>query len=320
MALNIDGLAFSAAPTRRPAQRGTSAQPALTQSCVLNGLASALDQLGIVSIADADGRILHVNDEFVRVSKYQRAEAIGRTHAILKSAHHTSDFWSEAYRTLACGRTWRAPLMNRAKDGAFYWVDALIVPLKSRNRIKGYLSIQTDITEAVTLRAGLQERDDVLQAIVNSFPGGVAAFDKSHRLMLCNDKLKELFDYSDDLFEDTPRTLEQLYRLNASCGEYGPGNIEDIVRSRVEIEKSANVQSLERRRPDGTHLEVRCIPLPNGGFVMAYLDITGRKNSQEIKSEFARRVRLSRAANQRTGEPASSDFVRFARIHREQQV
>jgi PAS domain S-box-containing protein len=282
MALNIDGLASSVAPPRH-GKRGTSAKSTLTQSRVLNGLASALDQLGIVSIADANGRILHVNDEFVRVSKYQRDELIGRTHAILKSAHHSSDFWSEAYQTLACGLTWRAPLMNRAKDGVFYWVDALIIPLKSRNRIIGYLSIQTDVTEVAALRAQLHERDDVLQAIVNGFPGGVAAFDKSHHLILCNEKLKELFDYPDDLFEDGQPTLEQLYRRSAERGEYGPGNTEDIVRSRVQIEKNRNAQTTERRRPDGTRLEIRCIPLPDGGFVMAYLDISGRKHDEEMK-------------------------------------
>lgn len=285
MALNIDGLASSAAASRSPAKRSASAKPVLTQSWVSNGLSSAVDQFGIVSITDANGRILHVNDEFVRVSQYQRAGVLGRTHAILKSGHHSSDFWSDAYQVLARGQTWRAPLLNRAKDGGFYWVDALIVPLKSRDQIKGYLSIQKDISEDVALRANLQERDDVLQAIFHSFPGGIAAFDKSHRLILCNDKLKELFGYSDDLFENGRPTLEQLYRLNATRGEYGPGNAEDIVRSRFQIEKFNNGQTLRTRQPDGTHLKIQCIPLPNGGFVMAYTGIVEDKHDQATQSD-----------------------------------
>ncbi len=286
MAFNIDGLASSAAPSRSSAKRSQSAKPVSTRSWVSNGLASAVDQFGIVSITDATGRILHVNDEFVRVSQYQRAEVLGRTHAILKSAHHSSDFWSEAYQTLACGLTWRAPLMNRAKDGSFYWVDALIVPLKSRDQIKGYLSIQKDISETVALRAELQERDDVLQAFFYSFPGAIAAFDKSHRLILCNDKLKELFGYPDDLFEDGPPTLEQLYRLNANRGEYGPGDTEDSARACGQIANCSGGLALQTRRPDGTHLEIQRISLPSGGFILTYTGLVERMGDRAMKSDF----------------------------------
>jgi diguanylate cyclase (GGDEF)-like protein/PAS domain S-box-containing protein len=296
MALNIDGLASSAVSSR-PARRNTTVKPAYAQSWVSNGLASALDQLGIVSIADADGRILHVNDEFVRVSKYPRHEVLGQTHAILNSARHSSDFWSEAYHVLAAGRTWQGSLTNRAKDGTFYWVDALIVPLKSRNRIKGYLSIQRDITEAVSLRAAVEGRDDVLHAIAESFPGGVAAFDKSHRLIFCNDKLKQIFDYPDDLFDSGQPTLEQLYCFNANRGEYGPGLAEDLAKSRIQIEKGSIEQAIERRRPDGTYLEIRCTPLPNGGFVIAYFDITARTHDQAMIARLAHHDVLTGLSN-----------------------
>jgi diguanylate cyclase (GGDEF)-like protein/PAS domain S-box-containing protein len=285
MALNFDGLA-SGATVVRPPKREARTQPFLTTSWGTRGLASALDQLGIVSITDADGRILHVNDEFVRTSKYERDELLGQTHALLQSGRHSSEYWADVYRTLARGSPWRAPIMNRAKDGTLFWVDVLIAPLKSRNQIKGYLSIQRDITETISLRSEFKERNDVLQAIVDSFPGAVAAFDKNHRLILCNDALRKLFDYPDELLKNHHPSLEQLIRINADRGEYGSGDIEDHIQSWVRRVTSLP-QSIERRRPDGTYLELRRTPLPSGGFVTAHFDITERKRDQEMIGRLA---------------------------------
>ena len=151
MALNLDGLASSASASK-VVERKVKGLPHLDSSWGAKGLASALDQLGIVSVTDAEGCIVHANDEFVRVSKYTREELLGQNHRMLNSSHHSKEFWDEAFRKLAKGQPWRSPVKNRAKDGGFYWVDALIVPLKGRNRrTKGYLSVQIDITVAVTL-------------------------------------------------------------------------------------------------------------------------------------------------------------------------
>jgi diguanylate cyclase (GGDEF)-like protein/PAS domain S-box-containing protein len=281
MALNIGGLASGAAAPRA-ARRKAPALPYLDTTWGIEGFATALDQLGNVSICDDEGRIVHVNDAFVRLSKYGRDELIGQTHAILKSPRHTSEFWAEAYRTLAKGKTWRSPVMNQAKDGSFYWVDALIAPFKTRNGCaKGYLSIQIDITAAVALHIESQERSDLLQTIVDNFPGGLTAFDKNHRIVLCNDRHKQLLEYPDELFANGQPTIEQIYRFNARRGEYGPGDLEELVQSRLELARNAVPQSFERQRPNGTHLEVRRTPLAGGGFVTAHFDITERKRDRE---------------------------------------
>jgi diguanylate cyclase (GGDEF)-like protein/PAS domain S-box-containing protein len=296
MALNLDGLASSASASRVLERKG----PAFPYLDMLGaqGFASALEQLGIVSVSDAHGRIVHVNDEFVRLSKYSRKELLGQTHAILNSAHHSNEFWAAAYRTLARGRPWRSPVKNRAKDGTFYWVDLLIVPLKGKNsRMKGYLSIQIDITKAVTVHIELQERTALLQEIVESFPGGIAVFDKEQRLILCNEKQKQLMDYPGRLFANGPPTREQLYRFNAKRGEYGPGEVEEQVRSRLALVPKGEPRIYEEQRPNGTYIEVRGTPLRDGGFVTTSLDITDRKRDQETIGRLAHHDALTGLPN-----------------------
>lgn len=280
MAFNLDGLASSASVSR-PGRHKSNGVNFTDTSWGRRGFASALDQFGIVSITDPHGRILHVNDEFIRLSEYSHNELIGGTHAILNSSYHPKTFWADAYRTLAGGKAWRAQIMNRSKDGRSYWVDALIVPLSSRNGLKGFLSVQRDITELVALRAESEERASILQTIVESFPGGVAAFDKDHNLVLCNRRQRELMRYPGEPFADGQPTAEDLYRAEARRGEYGPGDIEDHVREQLEIACRAMPQTIERRRPNGTYLEIRYMPLARGGFVTTQIDVTSRKLDQE---------------------------------------
>lgn len=280
MTFNLDGLTHSAPKSKK--SRKKSAPPRFSVSANAKALASALDQLGIVSITDLEGRIVHANDAFLQISQFRRNEVIGKNHSLLKSGHHPPEFWASAYAALNEGRTWRAPVKNRAKGGAYYWVDALILPLTGRGgRTTGFLSFQIDITNAVNLHIALQDRNALLQAIVDSFPGGLTVFDRDLHLVLINQKQRQILDYPDELFANGLPTLEELYRFNAKRGEYGPGDPEEQVRSRVQLARKGETHIFERRRPNGTFLEVRGTPLQGGGFVTAHLDITERKRDQE---------------------------------------
>ncbi|MBS0235493.1 MAG: EAL domain-containing protein [Proteobacteria bacterium] len=280
MAFNLDSLADRAPNLKKARKKAVT--PRFSVGANAKALASALDQLGIVSITDIKGNIVHANDAFLQISQFRRKEVLGKNHAILNSGYHPPEFWAAAYQALSKGQTWRAPVKNRAKDGTLYWVDALILPLKGRRKqITGYLSFQIDITTAVNLHIALQERNALLQAIVDSFPGGLTVFDRDLRIKLINEKQRQLLEYPDELFEGGLPTLEELYRFNANRGEYGPGNPEEQVRSRVELARKGETHIFERRRPNGTYLEIRGTPLQGGGFVTAHLDITDRKRDQE---------------------------------------
>nr|MDP2191117.1 CHASE domain-containing protein [Rhodoferax sp.] len=125
-----------------------TANQLLTQSVrESQALMAAIDQHSIVSIADPAGNIIYVNELFSRISGYSRKELMGQNHRIVKSDAQSDEFWAAMWKTISSGYVWHDVVCNRAKDGARYWVDAVIAPFFDKNgAIEKYVSIRTDIT------------------------------------------------------------------------------------------------------------------------------------------------------------------------------
>jgi diguanylate cyclase (GGDEF)-like protein/PAS domain S-box-containing protein len=243
---------------------------------------SVIDQLGMVSVCDLVGRITHVNEAFSRVSQYARNEILGENHSILNSGHHDLQFWNSFYKTIENGETWRGAIRNRAKDGTFYWVDTIAASLADKSGTPdSYISLQFEKTAGVEARGSLDDRNGLLHAIIESFPGGLAIFDRDLRSVVMNAQQKLLFSYTAELFQDGPPTFGELDRFSASRGEFESSENQKQYRDRILLARNGDSQTFERRRPDGSYVEVRATALPDGGILATHIDITDRKRDKE---------------------------------------
>lgn len=119
-------------------------------------LKSAIDEAAIVAITDRRGLITYVNEKFCSISKYSRAELLGKTHQIINSKLHPPEFFAEMWKTISAGKVWEGEIRNRAKDGSFYWVNTTIVPfMGSDGRPEKYVSVRYEITERVVAQEQL---------------------------------------------------------------------------------------------------------------------------------------------------------------------
>ena len=201
----------------------------------------ALDESSILTITDEKGIINHVNDNFCRISKYSRAELIGRDHLIVSSGYHSKVFIRNLWTTIADGKIWKGEIKNRAKDGTTYWVDTTIVPFLNKNgRPYQYIAIRSDISESkkleekqavaernilelnIDLEKKILERTTQLQQVneeLESFSYSVS-HDLRAPLRAINGFTQVLAgDYRDRLDEDANSLLDEIISNSIRMGQ-----------------------------------------------------------------------------------------------------
>jgi PAS domain S-box-containing protein len=149
----------------------------------------AITNSSIISITDKKGTISYVNNNFMKISGYREHELLGENHRIINSGYHEKTFWIEMWRTISKGKTWRAEVKNRAKDGSFYWVDTYIMPFKDEDgRVGQYLSIRNDITDRKNAEEELKKLNNSLELRVEEKIRDIRSY--NDQLM----KINELFE------------------------------------------------------------------------------------------------------------------------------
>ena len=187
---------------------------------------------------------------------------------------------------------------NRTSSDIHELADGRIINVRRRKVANGgYVVTHEDITEQQKLNELLSERTSRLQTIIDNFPGGISFLDSNLRVVVCNEKARRLLDLPDGLFAGGPPSIEDLFRFNAQRGEYGSGEAEDHVAREMTLVKERQPHVLVRERPNGTVLDVRGVPLDDGGFVTTYMDITERRRSEEKIAHMALHDALTGLAN-----------------------
>jgi len=157
---------------------------------------------------------------------------------------------------------------------------------------------------------------ELLRAALEHLAQGVSVVDSELRLVAWNRRYIDLFGYPPGLVV-VGRPIEDLMRFNVERGLLSAANTETAIRRRLDFMHAGSAYTHERALPNGTVLEIRGNPMPGGGFVSTYADVTLRKRSQRaleeanelLEARVSARTRELTALNQALAE-AKSDAER----------
>lgn len=241
---------------------------------------------GGVSLFDSDLRLIAYNQRFVELLDFQELIAINPTPTMEEFARFNAergeygdvDVDALVSSMIERARNPVAHVFERTRPNGMV-LEVRGAPLPQG----GFVTIYTDNTARRQAENELLTRTGYLTEIIASIPQGISVFDANLRLKYWNDEFLRVLELPRDaVYRDVP--FADLIRIPSRRGEYGPGDPEEHVRTRVELARQFKAHRFERARPSGTTHLVNGTPLNiNGqvaGFITTYTDITDRKQAE----------------------------------------
>ncbi|MDG0022794.1 methyl-accepting chemotaxis protein [Trinickia sp. Y13] len=96
-----------------------------------------------ISRTDTAGRIVYVNEAFVKSSGYTREEVTGKPHSLVRHPDMPPEVFRDLWETIGRDQPWTGVLKNRRKNGQAYWVLANVTPVFEHGSKVGYMAVRT---------------------------------------------------------------------------------------------------------------------------------------------------------------------------------
>lgn len=182
-----------------------------------------------IVVTDDRGVIEYVNPAFLKTTKYTMDEVIGKTPALLKSGHHSAQFYAHMWKTLLSGKIFRAEFVNRKKNGElFYEVQGISPVFDDNGKIINYVSTGKDISERKQAEIVLMESERRFREMLENVELISMTLDKNGYVSFCNDYLLRLTgwkrgevigaDWFEKFIPDSHTEVRQMFFDNIAVG------------------------------------------------------------------------------------------------------
>ncbi len=101
-----------------------------------------------ITIADARGLIVDVNESFSRITGYSRSEVLGQNPRILQSGRHDSAFYASMWGDLKGKSYWSGEIWSKRKNGEIYPEMLTITAVRDEHgQVQQYVALFSDISQ-----------------------------------------------------------------------------------------------------------------------------------------------------------------------------
>ncbi len=164
-------------------------------------------------------------------------------------------------------------------------------------------------SQAVALRRSevdAAEKSTVLQTTLESMDQGIMMVNADRVVEVCNARAMQMLDLPPELMNGRPHYADVVaFQWQMEEFSVTPERIKDFIRAGGILDQP---HVYERRRPNGMALEIRSTPLPGGGVVRTYTDVTERKAAEERANAAHAQAEAARAAAEQANR-AKTEFL-----------
>ena len=163
-----------------------------------------------VIITDAGGLIEWVNEGFTRITGYTLDEVKGRKPGSFLQGPDTDEDMVRLIRDqIARGGRFDGEILNYAKNGRPYWIEAQISPVRDdAGKIVRFIAVERDVTARKEAERQLRESEERFRLIIGSVLDGVVTMDTRGNVVAWNRRAEEIFGFS--AREALDRPLDEL--------------------------------------------------------------------------------------------------------------
>ena len=160
-------------------------------------------------------------------------------------------------------------------------------------QIEDVVSIVDEASQAMTFSR------ELLQSAIENISLGVSLVNNQQQLVVWNQRYLEQFGYPNG-FVRVGRPIQDLMRYNLTSANLPARRIDEIIEDRCSSMSNGQPMSYERQRPDGTVIRIDGSPIPGGGYVTTFQDITAMRRTEQALKET--NIYLEQRVKERTQE------------------
>jgi signal transduction histidine kinase/DNA-binding NarL/FixJ family response regulator len=170
----------------------------------------------------------------------------------------------------------------RTEDGRWF-------RLTIRRLDRGWSLTGFEVTDFKRQESDLAEARTQLQTVLDHMTDGVLLWDEKLRITFANNGAVTVGEFPEGSLYHGASVVE-LIRMRERRGDYGPppateAELEQRVAARAALLTQPAGASYVRATTTGSFVEVTTIPMPQGGFMLTYRDVTAYKRQEQELSE-----------------------------------
>ncbi|ESQ79096.1 EAL domain-containing protein [Asticcacaulis sp. YBE204] len=250
-----------------------------------------------IYMLDPNGRVSNWNTAAQRFKGYSAEEIVGQGFEVFyPEAQRRAGKPQRALQTAVEQGRFEEEALRVRKDGSHFYAHVVLTPMFEPNgRLLGFAKITRDVTQTKADRERLRQTTHNFDTALRHMSQGLCLYDAEERLILANPRVMEIFNSDPEKVVPGVLFRDQVIRIMQARGA-SPEMIEERYRAhRALIDQPGGGSMIIEA--GGVVLSVSHRPMPDGGWVSTYDDITERRRDEARIAHMARHDGLTGLPN-----------------------